>query len=281
MHEQDPSSGHSRCADSDPNPAHRGASVAAARPGDHVGSSLPPRGLTLVQLGTQASGGHWATAVVPLVSDLVSSGQPVFFVESGGLQSYVTGPVLTQVCGDDRRLRVHEDRDLLVRTPPIALGTPGIWRADNTDGHGRRSYRCCIPTLDNIRPDLAAHDDTYGQSVVIFDEAYLLRPYLGAGDPDVGTTPVDMTPAQAAGWRATDLLTFAQARTAPTVLVYDTTQAPELDLQALLSVSTMHIVYSYTPGHDTVDVVSARRRELTEGWRSTRTVVPAVDLSVD
>ncbi len=159
--------------------------------------SLPPlaeQGITLIQLGGSDSSSHWNCAVPPLVSALVGDGRPVFFVESSGWQSYVTGRVLVEVCEGDPLLRYHEDLDLVVYTPPVEdVGSTGTKFQSCTDCHGRRYYDCAIPTLHNIQHDLTAHDRSYGQSVVIFDDAVLLRPYFAVGHPEFHEPPVRLT----------------------------------------------------------------------------------------
>ncbi len=241
---------------------------------------LPRDGITLLQLGDGNGEGHWATAVIPWVAHLISLGRPVFFVESGGNLYYVSGPLVADACLHDPLLRVHEDRDLTVYTPSNSLSNdPAEDNLSRTDVHGRRFYDCNIPTLHNIQRDLENHDRAYGEAVVVFDDAGMLRPYWAITHREYFSQepPLRLTPAQTAGWRSSDLLDLAQSRTAPTVVVYDATSGGEHDAQALLAISVMHVYYSnWRPGDTQVHVAVSRRRTLIEPWPQPREVTVPV-----
>lgn len=256
------------------------------RQSGHALGPLPSAGITLIQLATSgtststSSSSHWNTAVPPLVHNLINDGRAVFYVETMDVSIYHYGRGLTDMGDGSPLLRCYEDQDLVVYAGPVedVVVTASTTSRAGTDRHGRRCYACSLPTLYTIKQDLAEHEKTHGDAVVIFEDALLLRPYFAAGHPEFVPTPLDISKSQAAGWRAADMLEFAQARRGPTVLVYDAEQDPELDLEHLISVSRMHVIYDWTPGRVTVKVIASSRAALSEPWTTSEMVVPAIEL---
>lgn len=225
--------------------------------------ALPTGGLTLIELGS-ADGqyGHWPTAVVPLALEVLKSGRPVFFVESGGLGDTGGGEDLAVACDSDPLLMVHKDEDVVVYAPPSKRSPRSFTEQVTVDG--RPYYSCYVPTLRNIERDLQSHDSEHGTSMVIFDDVEMIRPYFDVTD-DGGFSPLRLPVQQAHGWRATDLLSFAETRPTPTLLVSER-PAQFNGRRALLDVSLAHAVVLRTADGGTVEVSFARRATLSERW---------------
>ncbi len=213
--------------------------------------------------------GHWPTAVLPLTADIVRSGHALFFVESGGLGLSYSGPLVREACSERALLHVHEDHDLVVDAPPLP---------HNVQPLHDRFYYCCVPSLRNIERGVQAHDDAYGQSAVLLDEAHSLRPYWNVVQ-DLDQSPKLRLPeAEADQWRASDLLAFAESRAAPTMAVWDHPNDLKSGLDALLAVSLMHVAVLWTRGAQTVVFEVSRRARRTDPWPNARRLrVPVYD----
>lgn len=242
---------------------------------DEDGSStLPPRGLTLVQLGSAEPGGahgDWATAVLPVAAALIGLEQSVFFVEFGGYNADEAGPVVASACGGSVLLRVHDDEDVVVRCPP-----PEPFSCPRHGRSGTYGRMACIPSLDNIAVDLQEHDAAYGQSVVIFDDILMLRPYSSVTDTE-GPAPYKMPRDLATQWLAYDLRKFPGQREAATIAVMDPWPGWSAALEMAVQVSLLHVVVLRQPGSDTVDITMRRRGSLQDPWPSStdwRRVLP-------
>lgn len=231
----------------------------------NVVDALPSSGLTLVELGTEDGKrhAHWPTAVMAVVLDLLLERQPVFYVQCGGYATSCGADVIASASNSSPLLGVHRDEDVVVYTPAIkALGRsldPGRITVE-----GKLVYSCYIPTLHNIAQDLQEHDEAFGTSAVILDEIEMIRPYWEVTDKH-GDAPLLMPASQADGWRATDLLTFAEARTTPTLLVSDRPYE-FTGRAALLDVSFAHAVVTWTAETPIVEVSFKRRASLVEPW---------------
>ncbi len=118
----------------------------------------------------------------------------------------------------------------MVYTPVVESDrTPRTSLSHNVTVDGRRYFSCCIPTLRNVALALAEHDQPHGPAVVVFDEADSMRPYVDVTEIHSASPALRLPRQQSDRWRARDLLAFAEARVAPTVVVWhepSTTQAP-------------------------------------------------------
>lgn len=238
-------------------------------PAHLVGATLPSNGLTTVQLGSAEPGGalgDWATAVLPVVAELIEREQPVFFVESGGLDGVITGPYVRAVCGGSSLLFVHDDDD------DIIIRLPG-WEGGDTDlegiASGKYNVHGCVPTLSNIAADLRRHDAKHGTSVVLLDQAHMLRPYWNVTDAE-GSAPYQMPTHVADQWRAADLLSFAAGRETPTVAIWEVEPHLLAALSSVINVSIVHVVVLRQAASRTVDVTVRHRAQVTDPWSEER-----------
>lgn len=241
--------------------------------------ALPVHGLTTLQFSSAEVPqleGDWATAVLPMAADLVTGGRPVFWVESGGIGSTVSGPYVRAVCGDSDLLFVHEDEDDILTRAPAGFDyrRPDLEKITG----GRYNVLGCVPSLGNISADLERHDSSYGTSAVIFDQAQMLRPYWNVTDTE-GSPPYRMPVRVADQWRAADLLEFATPRAAQTIAVWDTWPGDPAALEAVISVSLTRVVVLRQPGADAALVTVRRRDALTAAWSWAKSwTVPRYDI---
>jgi hypothetical protein len=233
---------------------------------DAPAQAPPPYVLTTIELGSRdrQRQGDWSLAVRDMVVELVGRGQPVLYVESGGYRSYCGGEELIGRCGS-ALLRTHLDEDVHVYTPPM-LDADQINVEDATvTADGRLYYSCKVPTLQNVAADLAEHELAHGPAAVVFDEVMLMRPYLDVADPE-SNIAISLSDYEAADWRATDLLAFAEARPAPTLAVWDNCAGPLFGLDVLIAASAIHVAVEVGPDEPGVRVAVRQRASATELW---------------
>ncbi len=232
-----------------------------------VGDVLPRGALTLLELNdaVKAHPHPWQTAVPPLIRVMLDEQQALFYVEAGGRQpaGFPLTDSTADACQDNIRFRAHADYDVHVTLPAhLAASAVPPFPATFLDGPRELAYDCNIPTLLNIKADLAAHDAAQGDAVVLFDQVEFMRPYylppLAVGD-DVPYSAVHR-------WRAEDLLDFAQRRSTPTILVGGDELCSGLD--ALRDVSRLHVVVTSSAAHATTDMVIRERHRVTGAWKA-------------
>ncbi len=240
--------------------------VARAVGAPNFDAVLPRGAVTLIELAdADDKAPHpWLTAVVPAVVDLITSGSPVLYVESGGpeagdpLADYVT-----DFC-NDVLLGTHLDRKPRKSESGVLI-TSECGREGCPDPLVGLCDRCCVPTLVNIRRQLQAHDAARGPSIVLLDQVETMRPYFEMTYSSAAWITKDS--AEACGRRADDLLTFAESRPTATVAVSGQ-QGPGGAPEALRAVSRLHIIVSTPAADEHAQVVVAHRSDLCEDWET-------------
>ncbi len=147
-----------------------------------IGDVLPRGALTLLELHDDVHFDRhpWPTAVPPLIRAILDEELTLFYVEAGGRQPAGSplGASIADACQDNVRFRAHADYDVHVPAPAhFAAGAFPSFSEAVLDGPRDLAYDCNIPTLSNIKADLAAHDAAQGDAVVLFDQVDFMRPY--------------------------------------------------------------------------------------------------------
>ncbi len=159
-----------------------------------IGDVLPRGALTLLELHDDVNPNThpWRTAVPPLIRVILDEELTLFYVEAGGRQPAGSplGEYIADACQDNARFRAHADYDVHVPLPAhLAAGAVPPIPSTVIDGPRDPAYDCNIPTLSNIKADLAAHDAAQGDAVVLFDQVEFMRPYYLPPLPIGGDVP--------------------------------------------------------------------------------------------
>lgn len=204
-------------------------------------SGIPGAALTLVQLGDLQEEGDWCDIAPLLICAALEAEAPVAYVQCGGLGDFYDFDHELKQETNSLFFR-FEDEDLLVSGPPLREAADREQRAFTRDG--RPVYACGIPSLNKIDQALRSHEQQHGPTLALLAEASLLRPYwlLSLAHLQLPTPgALRLTEAEIDAWRTLDLLEFAAAREAPTVVGWDDTEREPSAIEALLDVSRVHI----------------------------------------